>query len=258
VVATGDGVAVSVALTTRPGYATGHGAWLWAGSTRSWRKLPVRGDPLAWDGERLWLGNPGLEVLDLATREVTTYRAGSSRLPHDAVAAVVVNPTEAWVALRGDYVTETKDFRDGGVARLESASGRWTSFGASDGLARSYCCDVAADVREVWVAHWEEEIGLSVLDRASGRWRKVATSANGLDVGGVCLALDGDTLWVGQQGGLVRLDRRTLAATVLHETDGLPGYIVSAVEVGADAVWASVYAYGVGGVRDSGLVRIPR
>jgi hypothetical protein len=86
----------------------------------------------------------------------------------------------------------------------------------------------------------------------------VRRSANGIDLGGVVLAGDAATLWIGQQGALVRLDRATRQATALREADGLPGYIVSAIAIGEDAVWASVYAYGRDGVRAAGLVRFPR
>jgi hypothetical protein len=72
------------------------------------------------------------------------------------------------------------------------------------------------------------------------------------------LAGDGATLWIGQQGALVRLDRRTRQATALREPDGLPGYIVSGLAIDEEAVWASVYAYARDGVRSAGLVRLPR
>jgi hypothetical protein len=81
---------------------------------------------------------------------------------------------------------------------------------------------------------------------------------NGIDLGGVVLAGERDTLWIGQQGALVRLDRTSRQATALREKDGLPGYIVSGIAIGEDAVWASVYAYGQDGVRSAGLVRIRR
>ena len=83
-------------------------------------------------------------------------------------------------------------------------------------------------------------------------------SANGVDLGGVVLAGEPVALWIGQQGALVRLDRATRQAKVLRETDGLPGYIVSGIATSADAVWASVYAYGADDVRSARLVRVPR
>ena len=102
------------------------------------------------------------------------------------------------------------------------------------------------DDDEVFVAHWDEERGLSRIDRRTGRVEVLRRSANGIDLGGVVLAGDRETLWIGQQGALVRLDRASRQAKVLRETDGLPGYIVSGIAIGEDAVWASVYAYGAG------------
>jgi hypothetical protein len=61
-----------------------------------------------------------------------------------------------------------------------------------------------------------------------------------------------------RRGALVRLDSASRHATALRERDGLPGYIVSGIAVGEDAVWASVYALASDGVRSSGLVRFTR
>jgi hypothetical protein len=83
-------------------------------------------------------------------------------------------------------------------------------------------------------------------------------SANDIKLGGVVLAGERETLWIGQQGALVRLDRASRQATALRERDGLPGYIVSGIAIGEDAVWASVYAYGQDGIRSAGLVRFER
>jgi hypothetical protein len=86
----------------------------------------------------------------------------------------------------------------------------------------------------------------------------VEHSAEGTQIGGVVLAGEPEALWIGQQGALVRLDRRTRRATVLRERDGLPGTIVSGLAIGPDAVWAAVYARDGAGVRSAGLVRLPR
>jgi ligand-binding sensor domain-containing protein len=165
--------------------------------------------------------------------------------------------TVAFGAL-GDYVRETKDFKGGGLTLWDRRSNRFTSYTPKEGLARAYSCDVFLDDAEVYVAHWDEERGLTRIDRRTGRVEALRESANGVEIGGVVLAGERDTLWIGQQGALVKLDRASLKATALYEKDGLPGYIVSGLAVGEDAVWASLYSYGGDGVRSAGLVRFPR
>lgn len=165
--------------------------------------------------------------------------------------------TTAFAAL-GGWVKDKKDFEGGGVTLWDRRSNQFRSYREQDGLARGYSSDVFLDDDEVFVAHWDEERGLSRIDRRTGRVEVVRKSVNGIDLGGVVLAGDRDTLWIGQQGALVRLDRASRQAKALREVDGLPGYIVSAIAIGEDAVWASVYSYGQDGVRSAGLVRFPR
>jgi hypothetical protein len=150
------------------------------------------------------------------------------------------------------------DFVGGGVTLWDRRTNEFWSYTKAEGLVRGYSCDVFLDDAEVFVAHWDEERGLSRIDRRTGRASALRRSANGIDLGGVVLAGERETLWIGQQGALVKLDRASRQATALRERDGLPGYIVSAIKVADDAVWASVYAYGQGGVRAAGLVRFPR
>jgi hypothetical protein len=158
----------------------------------------------------------------------------------------------------GDYVEKAQDFSGGGVTLWDRRGDRFRSYTPEDGLVHAYSCDVFLDDREVFVAHWNEERGLSRIDRRTGRVEALPRSANGIVLGGVVLAGDDGRLWIGQQGALVRLDRATRQATALRESDGLPGYIVSGITVGEDAVWASLYSYGQDGVRSAGLVRLPR
>jgi hypothetical protein len=192
------------------------------------------------------------------TGAVRRFTRSAGELVHDAVHAVRRHGDAVAFAALGDWVDEKKDFEGGGLTLWDRGRNRFRSYTERDGLVRAYSCDVFLDDTEVFVAHWEEELGLSRIDRRTGHVEAVRRSADGVDLGGVVLAGDAGTLWIGQQGALVRLDRATREATVLREGDGLPGYIVSAIAVAEDAVWASVYGYGGDGVRTAGLVRFPR
>jgi hypothetical protein len=225
-----------------------------------WRRVLGGAWDLRWEGPVLWAALGGeLDARGEPGGPVRRFPPGADGPRHGSVACLAVTPAEAWCGMFGDYVKESEDFRGGGVSRLDRRAGEWTHYTTTNGLARDYTCSLAADGREVWAAHWDEERGLSRYDRASGRWSAVARGAGGEEIGGSRLVLDGPAVWVGQQGGLVRLDRASLRATVYREADGLPGYIVGGIAVGPDAVWVSAYAYaGQGGVRSAGLVRLPR
>jgi hypothetical protein len=158
----------------------------------------------------------------------------------------------------GDYQKGYDGFSGGGVSRLNLVTDEWRSFTVKDGLSRGYSCDLAVDDREVWVAHWHEEVGVSLLDLSTETWTSVRHSSNGIEVGGVVLENDGDTLWMGQQRGLVELDKESRQAKLYTEREGIPGYIISGIDAGEDAVWAAAYSYDRDGVRSSGIVRIPK
>jgi hypothetical protein len=248
---------------TNPGSITGTGLLTFDTASRAW--LPVEIPSGAWDlwgdrdGRSVWLGlDRGAEWRDLVSGHSRRFTRRAGQLLHDSVHAVRRHGSLVAFAMMGEWVEARKDFEGGGVTLWDRERDRFRSYGAGDGLARGYSCDVFVDDDEVWVAHWDEERGLSRLDRRGGRWEKVTKSANGVDVGGVVLAGEPGRLWIGQQGALVRLDRHTRTADVLREADGLPGYIVSAIVVADDAVWSSVYAYGSPEVRAAGVVRFAR
>lgn len=228
---------------------------------RSWSALrDVSGVWDLWgDGSTLWVGTgDGAFVRDLQTGAVRHFTRSAGELVHDAVHAVRRHGDTVAFAALGDWVEGKKDFEGGGLTLWDRGRNRFRSYTTSDGLVRDYSCDVFLDDAEIFVAHWEEELGLSCIDRRTGDVEAVRRSVDGADLGGVVLAGDARDLWIGQQGALVRLDRETREATVLREGDGLPGYIVSAIAVAEDAVWASVYGYGQDRVRTAGLVRFPR
>jgi ligand-binding sensor domain-containing protein len=214
---------------------------------------------LHWDGERLWLGTGnGAEIRDLDGGLLDRYTPESTGLLHGDVHAVRVSGETVWFAMLGDHIQETDDFEGGGVTRFNRRTGEWRSWSVGDGLVRSYSCDLAVGENEVWVAHWHEESGLSVLDRRTGKWMEVVRSDNGIELGGVHLALDGKTLWIGQQKGLVRYETDTRAATHYTEDEGFPGRIVGGIAVSGGAVWVGAYSRDTDGVRSSGVARFAR
>lgn len=256
----GTRVVADTHVYTGPHSVASRGVHVLDPRVRSWGRL-MEGFvwDLHWNGERLWIGTGnGVQVWDLDRGRIEHHTPENSGLLHDDVHAVAVSGHDVWFAVLGDHVREINDFKGGGVSRLDQHTGRWRSWSVKDGLARAYTCDLAVGESEVWVAHWDEEVGLSRFDRRTETWTKVRQSANGIELGGVRLALDGKTLWIGQQRGLVRFEADTGQATLYTEKDGLPGYIVSGINVQGDAVWAASYASGANGVRRAGIVRIPK
>jgi ligand-binding sensor domain-containing protein len=254
-------VIVDSATPTTPGNVRGTGVLSFDVASRAWTELKDVGRvwDLWGDGSTLWLGRgDGAEARDLATGARRRFERASGELVHDTVHAVRRHGETVAFAALGDYVKDRKDFEGGGVTLWDRPSNRFRSYTAADGLARGYSSDVYLDDDEIFVAHWDEERGLSRIDRRTDRVEVLRRSANGIDLGGVVLAGEAATLWIGQQGALVRLDRASRQATALRERDGLPGHIVSGIAIGDDAVWASVYAYGKDGVRSAGLVGFTR
>ncbi len=257
----GGRVIVDSSTPTSPGNVRGIGVFAFEIAGRTW--TPMKDVGRVWDlwadDSTLWVGTGnGAEARDLETGALRRFTRASGELVHDAVHAVRRHGETIAFAAMGDGVEDTKDFDGGGVTLWDRRSNQFRSYTPKDGLARGYSCDVFLDETEAFVAHWDAKHGLSRIDRRSGRAEALRRSANGIDLGGVELAGDRETLWIGQQGALVRLDRASRQATALREKDGLPGTIVSGLAIGEDAVWASVYAYGRDGVRSAGLVRFPR
>jgi hypothetical protein len=213
---------------------------------------------LFWDGSRLWVGRAdGAEAHGL-DGSVERFTPNDSGLLHKDVHAIRVWKDTVWFAMLGDHVKEKNDFVGGGVSFLNRLTGEWRSYTTREGMARNYSCDIAVDDRRVFVAHWDEEKGLSLFDRKTERWSALVKSENGVELGGVVLANDENTLWIGQQRGLVKLDKETRRATLYRELEGMPGYIVSGIAIDRDAVWVSAYSYGTPEFRSAGVVRIPR
>ena len=256
----GGRVAFDLSRVTGPHASAGLGVFRMDPERPRWRRVLGGAWDLRWDGAVLWAALGGeLDARGEPGGPIRRYLPEADGPRHGSVACLAVSAAEVWCGMFGDYDRTAENFSGGGISRLDRRTGAWAHYTTADGLARDYTCSLAADGREVWAAHWDEARGLSRFDRATGRWSAVLRGTGGEEVGGTRLALDGPAVWIGQQGGLVRLDRAGLKATVYREADGLPGYIIGGIAVGPDAVWISAYAYdGQGGVRSAGLVRLPR
>jgi WD40 repeat protein len=253
------GIAVNLANRTGPGTVASAGLYLFNPEEESWSRLTNSGWDLHWDGKNLWNGTGnGVQLRHIESGKDIHYDRKNSGLIHNVVHDIEVSNQSVWFATLGDYIKEKDDFDGGGVSRLDLTTGEWDSYSIGDGLARSYCCDLTLDNREVWVAHWHENRGLSVMDLKTRRWTKILKSVNGVDVGGVHLAIDGGALWIGQQRGVVKLDRATRQAVHYTDREGLPGHIVGGITVGRDAVWATAYTYTGQNRYASGIIKFKR
>jgi hypothetical protein len=265
VAATGRHVAAGLWAYPKAGHARREGAYWYRPWTGGWQRVLKTDyvEPAHWDGATVWMIAPN-ELLQVRPDDGYLKRVSAEVNPYLAnnrVRRLTTWGEEVWIAGRGEPDPEDGEWRGGGVIWRAGPFDRWRHVTTADGLVHNYCAAVAVDDREAWIAHWEEERGLSRYLREAGRWQGVLTSREGIPLGGVELALDGDALWIGQQGGLIKLDRSSLQAERYTEEDGLPGYIVSGISVGDKYVWVSVYAYGGkghNGVRSAGVVRIRR
>jgi hypothetical protein len=266
VVAAGRRLAVKLWHYPSPGHADSKGAWWYDISSGAWERIGNNDflEPLQWDGHRLWsrIGDR-IYQYDPATRDNRELSDKQQPVPrHIGVNDVVVSGYEAWVCTYGKHNPKTRRFDGGGIQMLHLQSGMWRYYTASgSGPAHDYCAAIVADVDSIWVAHWDNDKGLSRYDRKGYRWEHLPVARNRTAIGGVRLALDRDRLWIGQQNGITWLDLASRNAYSFKESMGLPGYITSGFALAPGAVWAGMHALGgknFHGVRSSGLVRLPR
>ena len=241
--------------------ASHKGVYFYDPQEGSWQFVAGSANDLDIQGNDLWLASyPGAIKIDMEDGIQWKYGKGELDLFNKSrMYAVDAIEKNVWLAVGGTHDRELRKFVGGGVAKYDYETDSWQQFTKEDGLIGEYTTGIAADKKEVWASHWNEEDGLSVFDLKSGQWRQLPKSANGFDIGGVRLALDKKHVWIGQQRGLVKLDRKTNEAVLYKEEHGLPGYIVSGVTVAKEGVWVAAYSYGGGGnsVRSSGIVFIP-
>lgn len=195
-------------------------------------------------------------------KTINQVRAGGSFTPKNSdalshnIAHVMHYQGKIWLT---SYEFKPSKTSKGGVVALKPLTKSGRQFTTRDGLAHSYCYDItASENNSVWVTHWEEERGLSVLYNHAQRWKNIIKSRNGIELGGVRIAAVDHYILIGQQRALVIYDRKSELAFSLDESYGLPGYIVSDIMVDEQNIWVSAYGYSGSGSDRGGLVKIAR
>jgi len=151
-----------------------------------------------------------------------------------------------------------KGFQGGGVAQLTPTLELLKTHTTDDGIAHPYAYTMTIMAEgSLWLSHFHEERGLSVIYPGASSWVNIKQSENGIDLGGVRLGSINHILVIGQQGGLVFYDTISKQAYLFNEAMGLPGYIVSGIQVIDEHVWVAAYSYAKGGKqqRATGLIK---
>lgn len=163
------------------------------------------------------------------------------------------------VASYGTYNTETNDFQGGNVLCSTVPGGTDKHrYDVKDGLSHSYCFRLATEGKKLWVSHWDEDRGLSMLDFTTNQWSVVKQNAEGLPLGGRDLVFDGKFLWIGQSGGVVKLNPETNEAVLYSAKQyDLPGYWVSGIAANDDSVWVAITEVS-DNCRKSGIIRFKK
>ena len=163
-----------------------------------------------------------------------------------------------WASFRGKHISREIGFEGGGVAQLTPEGELVKSHTLNDGLSDSYAYTMTAmNDGKLWLSHFKEERGLSVLPPNTSSWESVKTSANDIELGGVRLGNVNEILVIGQQRGLVFYNTESHQAHMITEKMGLPGYIVTGIQTTGNTVWVSAYSYARGGrkQRSTGLIK---
>lgn len=133
-----------------------------------------------------------------------------------------------------------------GVVHVDVDKGARRLYTKMDGLPSSYVLGVATGPGRVYVG---TDLGLAVLDRATGQWRAYRAWDSPLPDGIVReVALDGSTLWVGTHfGGVVTMNVTTGEFGPEHNTSTRPDYAkpVRRIVPTEAAVWVATDGDGV-------------
>jgi uncharacterized protein DUF4124 len=193
-------------------------------------------------------------------KKVKDVRAGgrfttdNSDLQRNDFADSIHSGGYTWVSTYGDKRRQI----EGGVYKLKPVSKQGKFYSVKNGLAHDYCYSlVQTKDRSIWVSHWEEERGLSVLRHDRRNWEVITHSKEGIELGGVDINAIEHILLIGQQRALVIYDTESGHAYSINEAMGLPGYIVSDVYVDKNKIaWITAYTYGSKGQSKAGLMKI--
>lgn len=164
---------------------------------------------------------------------------------------------DIWVAIRGQYDENTREYANGGVYRLDATSLKGDFFNEENGLSSAAAYSLAVDHDGgLWVSHGDTDKGLSMLPSTGNHFVPVSKSANDVAIGGDILAAIGRFLLVGRTDGLVIYDPQSRLALAMNEDSGLPGYDVTNILVVDDVAWIGAVSYRRDGYRKAGLMRI--
>lgn len=184
------------------------------------------------------------------------FTTKNSDVLNDTITGVLHYKNKVWLTYTGEFVRRnSKEIKGGGVAVLNPLIKSGRQYTLEDGLAHNYCYDITSSENDsVWMTHWEEERGLSVLYDNALRWKKIVKSKNRIELGGVHIASAGHFILIGQQRSLVIYDRKSELAYTIDESSGLPGYIVSDILVKGEKIWVTAYSYGAKDNGHAGLI----
>ncbi len=179
-----------------------------------------------------------------------SYTTKNSDLRHNRINDVLRTDGYTWIA--------SSAIKDGGVYRLRPVSKRGRLFTPNDGISHGYCYALArTDDGKIWVTHWEEERGISVLEKGQSRWKVIKKSREGIELGGVRVESEGRYLFITQHGGLVIYDTVSEHAYRVDQPSGMPGYVVSHLYVDQNRnLWVTAYTFGRGGQTKAGVIKL--
>ena len=188
--------------------------------------------------DHLWLGTftKGLHRLDRRTGHIKTYQHNPAD-PYSLSSNVV---SRLLLDRNGTLWAATFD----GLNRFDPATERFTTYTLDPQRKKLYYLELTEDRKgKLWLgSHYS---GVHGFDPATGQFTVFEHDLNRLgtlsDNRVNSIHFDRhDTMWVGTQNGLNKLDPKTNAFTVYTQRDGLPGNAVSCIlEDDAGSLWMS-------------------
>src|SRR5690606_848132 len=161
---------------------------------------------------------------------------------------------DIWVAIRGQYDENTREYANGGVYRLDARSLKGDFCNEENGLSSAAAYSLAGDHDgSLWVSHGDTGKGLSMLPPKSSNFIPIKKSTNNVAVGGDALEVMGRFLLIGRTGELVIYDPESRLALVIDEDAGLPGHDVHDILVVEDVAWIGAASYRGDGYKKAGL-----
>jgi streptogramin lyase len=152
---------------------------------------------LCVDKDTVWAGT----VLGGAARFVGTRWipiTSIDGLSGDVVLSIAVDGDLVWFGTYGEGVS-CLDVKSGTWKIYRSPRKRGDKEAKPEGLGSDIVRDIVVGEGKVWFATSE---GLSLFDKASGKWRTFDERDGLVNRDVSCLLLDGERLWVGTRGGL--------------------------------------------------------